>query len=100
MDTASQKTVMLEAVWHHVDSLIEEGAGGDMTAVDSAATSRAFWAKELTVGEELRSGELVGAGEAVEVREDFLVGEGSKVGKLPRGVWRVDTIMYLKRKEM
>jgi hypothetical protein len=28
----------------------------------------------------------VGAGEAVEVREDFLVGEGSKAGKLPRGV--------------
>lgn len=90
MDTASQNTVMLDAVWHHVDSLIAEGAGGDMMAMESDAASRAFWAarcaKELTVGEELMSGELVGAGEAVGVREDFLVGEGSKVGKSPRGV--------------
>lgn len=46
----------------------------------------------------MRSGELVGAGDAVEVRDAFLVGEGSKVGKFPRGVWRVETMTKLKRK--
>jgi hypothetical protein len=36
----------------------------------------------------------VGAGdaEAVEGREDLLVGEGAEAGKSPRGVCRVDTI--------
>jgi hypothetical protein len=38
------------------------------------------------VGEDMMSGEEVGAGEAVDVRDDFFVGEGSKVGKFPRGV--------------
>jgi hypothetical protein len=91
MDTAIQRIVRLEAVWHQVDSLTSEGAGGDVTAIVSAATCRTFSAARranvLAVGEDIGSkGELVGAGEAVEVRDDFLVGEGSKVGKFPRGV--------------
>jgi hypothetical protein len=35
---------------------------------------------------------VLGAGEAVDERVDFFVGEGSKVGKLPLGVWRVETM--------
>ena len=99
METAIQRTVRFEAVWHQEDSPTSAGAGGAggaATAMVSAATSRALLAarraKERAVGD-LRSGELVGAGDAVEVREDFLVGEGSNVGKLPRGVWRVETIL-------
>jgi hypothetical protein len=90
-------------VWHHVDSLTWKGAGGFTTAMVSVAALRAFLtarrAKEVAVGDESRSGELVGAGDAVDVRDDFLVGEGSKAGKLPRGVWRVDTIVTMKRKK-
>jgi hypothetical protein len=39
----------------------------------------------VVVGEELRSGDDVGAGDAVEVRDrgGFLVGEGSRAGKSP-----------------
>jgi hypothetical protein len=96
IETASQSTVRFDAVWHHVDSLTSDGAGGDATAMVSEATSRAELAarraKDFAVGEALRSGELLGAGDAVEVRVDFFVGEASKVGKLPRGVWRVETI--------
>lgn len=96
MDTAIQRTVRFEAVWHQDDSPTSAGAGGAATAIVSAAASRALLAarraKDRAVGE-LGSGELVGAGDAVEVRDDFLVGEGSNVGKLPRGVWRVETIV-------
>jgi hypothetical protein len=69
----------------------------------SAAASRALLAarraKDFAVGEELRSGELPGAGDAVEVRDDFFVGDGSKAGKLPRGVWRVETMVMMLRKK-
>lgn len=65
----------------------------------SEAASRALLTrrreKVLAVGKEVRSGELVGTGDAVEVREGFLVGEGSKAGKLPRGFWRVETMVEL-----
>lgn len=39
---------------------------------------------------------LVGAGDAVEVREGLFVGEGSNAGKSPRGCWRVATIMSIR----
>jgi hypothetical protein len=102
MDTQSQSTVRFEAVWHQVLSFTSEGAGGDATAMVSAATecavAAARRAKDFAVGEDARSGEeLPGAGEAVDVRDDFFVGEGSKVGKLPRGVWRVETILTMLR---
>jgi hypothetical protein len=103
IETKIQSTVRFEAVWHQLDSLTWAGAGGDATAMVSAATSRALLAarraKDFAVGDELRSGELVGAGDAVDVRDGFLVGEGSKVGKLPRGVWRVETIVAVNRVE-
>jgi hypothetical protein len=97
MDTQSQRTVRFEAVWHQLDSFTSEGAGGDATATECAVVA-ARRAKVLAVGDDARSGEeLPGAGEAVDVRDDFFVGEGSKVGKLPRGVWRVETILTVLR---
>jgi hypothetical protein len=33
----------------------------------------------------------------VDERVDFFVGEGSKVGKLPLGVWRVETMATMLR---
>lgn len=89
-ETKIQSTVRFDAVWHHVDSPTSDGLGGDAIAIVSEAASRAFCIARrlnvLAVGDELRSGELVGAGDAVEVRDAFLVGEGSKVGKFPEGV--------------
>jgi hypothetical protein len=69
------------------------------------AMSRALlaaWRKELcaaAVGEEVRSGELVGAGDAVEVevRNSFFVGDDSKAGKSPWGCLRVETIFTMQR---
>jgi hypothetical protein len=49
------------------------------------------------VGEDLASGDEVGAGDAVEVRDrGFLVGEGSRAGKSPWGRERVDTIFAIR----
>lgn len=82
IDTASQKMVRFEAVWHHADSPISLGDGG---AISAAALETARLASDLVVGDKLRSGDDVGAGDAVEVRERgiLLVGEGSVAGKSP-----------------
>lgn len=40
---------------------------------------------------------LVGAGEAVDVREDLLVGDRSNAGKSPRGCCRVETIELIEQ---
>jgi hypothetical protein len=63
------------------------------------ALETARLATALAVGETLDTAALValvglaGAGDAVDVREDLLVGEGSNAGKSPRGCWRVETIV-------
>lgn len=93
-----QRTVRLDAVWHHVDSPTSEGFGGDVAAMVSFAAMRALLAvrraSDFAAGVESRSDTLlVGAGDAVEVREGFLVGEGSYSGKSPRGCWRVATMV-------
>ena len=74
---------MFDTVWHHPGSLISDGDGG---ATSAAALETARLARDFAaVGEVLRSGNDVGAGDAVEVRDrdDFLVGEGSKAGNSP-----------------
>jgi hypothetical protein len=54
-------------------------------------------ASDVVGGEELKSGEDMGAGDAVEVRDRgvFLTGEGSVAGKSPCGCERVDTMMAM-----
>ena len=108
----SQRMVRLEAVWHQVCSPTEAGEGGAtafraveplvstaLVARSAAATARR--ATVFAVGETLAASArvavvgLVGAGDAVEVREGRLVGEGSKAGKSPRGCWRVATIVSI-----
>jgi hypothetical protein len=74
---------MFDTVWHHPGSLISDGDGG---ATSAAALETARLARDFAaVGEVLRSGNGVGAGDAVEVRDrdDFLVGDDSKAGKSP-----------------
>jgi hypothetical protein len=83
METASQRIVMFDTVWHHPGSLISDGEGGatSAAALETARLARNFAA----VGEVLRSGNDVGAGDSVEVRgrDDFLVGDSSKAVKSP-----------------
>ena len=99
IETASQRTVRLDAVWHQFDSPTSAGEGGEATAIVSTAASRALLAarraNDFAVGDELRFGEDVGAGDAVDVRDGFLVGEASKAGKSPRGCRRVDVTMFV-----
>lgn len=90
---------MFDAVWHHPDSLTCDGEGGAIasTALEALETARlatTFAGGEM-LGATARVGlvGLVGAGDAVEVREDLFVGEGSNAGKSPRGCWRVETIL-------
>jgi hypothetical protein len=88
---------MFDTVWHHPGSLISDGEGG---ATSAAALETARLVRDFAVvGEELRSGDDVGAGDAVEVRDrgGFLVGEDSKAGKSPWGWLRVDTIVVIQR---
>lgn len=88
-DTASQKRVTLDAVWHHAGSLISAGEGG---LISVAAFEIARLASDFApVGDTSKSG---GAGDAVELRDRgvFLVGDGSAGGKSPWGCERVDTI--------
>lgn len=89
IDTASHRRVRLDAVWHHVVSPISEGEGGVATAMVSET---ARLARDLE-GDELTSRKLGGAGDAV--RDALLVGEGSVAGKLPRGCWRVATMVKI-----
>jgi hypothetical protein len=111
MDTASQNTVRLDAVWHQFVSPTSAGAGGAATAMVSLAVLRAEESvsrvldamrrvAERNEGVALRptrsSERLIGAGESVEVRGVFLVGEASKSGKSPRGWERVETIVARK----
>lgn len=103
---------MLEAVWHQVLSPTSAGEGGatafraldallskDLVALSAAAAARRT--TDFAVGETVAADArvaivgLVGAGDAVEVREGRLVGEGSKAGKSPRGCWRVATIVSI-----
>lgn len=93
---------MFDAVWHHTCSPTSEGEGGvsASTALDAFAAARL--ATILAVGDTLEATArvavvgLVGAGDAVEVREGFFVGEGSNAGKSPRGCWRVATILLIR----
>lgn len=94
----SQRIVRFDAVWHQPCSSISDGEGGAaastiLTVLDTARLATAF-----AVGETLDAPAcaalvgLVGAGDAVDVREDLLVGDGSNAGKSPRGCCRVETI--------
>lgn len=97
-DTASHRIVRFDAVWHQADSPISAGEGGATAPTASEVLETARLATAFIVGEifdaTAREGlvELVGAGDAVDVRDGLLVGEGSKVGKSPRGCWRVATM--------
>ncbi len=97
----SQRIVRFDAVWHHLDSLISDGDGGATASTASEVLETARLATAFRAGEAFEAAErialvgLVGAGDAVEVREGFLVGEGSNAGKSPWGCWRVDTIMSI-----
>ena len=94
IDTASQIMVRFEAVWHQTASLISLGEGG---LISAAALEAARLASDFAVvGDVLKSNGDVGAGDAVELRDDrgaFLVGEGSLAGKSPWGWERVETIL-------
>jgi hypothetical protein len=72
--------------------LISDGEGGLISAL---ALETARLASDLAGGDELTSGEDVGAGDAVEVRDRgvFLIGEDSVAGKSPCGCDRVETMM-------
>jgi hypothetical protein len=69
--------------------------------MSAAALLTARLASDLAlVGEDWASGDDVGAGDAVEVRDrGFLVGEGSRAGKSPRGWERVDTMFAITRSD-
>jgi len=92
-DTASQTRVRFEAVWHHPCSPISDDVGG---ATAEATLETARFAKAFAVGDVVKSGWPMGAGDAVEARELFLVGDGSKAGKLPSGFRRVVTIVAIR----
>lgn len=89
-------------MWHHPDSPTSDGEGGAIfpTASEVLETTRlaAAFAVGVTLDVKPRVGlvGLVGAGDAVEVREGLFVGDGSTAGKSPRGCWRVETMMSSK----
>lgn len=62
------------------------------------ALETARLASDFGGGDESKSGEDMGAGDAVEVRDRgaFLTGEGSVAGKSPWGCERVDTMVAMK----
>jgi hypothetical protein len=88
-------------VWHHPCSSTSDGEGGATASTASEALDTARLATAFAVGDTLEATArvglvgLVGAGDAVEVREDLFVGEGSNAGKSPRGCWRVETIISI-----
>lgn len=86
----SHTMVSLEAVWHHVGSLISAEEGGLIS--DAMFETARLASSFAPVGDKSKSG---GAGDAVELRDDrdvFLVGDASVAGKSPWGCERVDTI--------
>lgn len=112
-DTLSQRMVMLDAVWHHPGSPMSDGFGGAAlataleavsTALEAAATvlEAARFASDFAGGNESKVDDVgdVGAGDAVDVRELFLTGEGSDTGKSPCGCWRVETMVTIQRKQI
>lgn len=98
----SHKIVRFDAVWHHPDSLISEGEGGAIASMAFVVLEIARLATAFAVGEtleaKLRVGlvGLVGAGDAVEVRDCLFVGEGSNAGKSPWGCLRVETMLRIR----
>ena len=100
-ETVSQRTVRFDAVWHQPGSSIWDGEGGAIASTTLAVLDTARLATAFAVGETLDATAraalvalegLVGAGDAVDVREVLLEGDGSNAGKSPRGCWRVETI--------
>lgn len=104
-ETVSHKIVRFDAVWHHPCSPTSEGEGGATasTALEVFETARLVTAFAVvdTLDAALRVAivGLVGAGDAVEVRDGLFVGEGSNAGKSPCGCWRVDTIVSIEKKQ-
>lgn len=97
-ETASHRMVRFDAVWHHPDSPTSDGEGGATFSTASEVFDITRLAAAFAVGETLDAKArvglvgLVGAGDAVEAREDRFVGDGSNAGKSPRGCWRVETM--------
>lgn len=88
-------------MWHHPDSLIFEGEGGAIASSAFEVLETARLAIAFAVGDTLAASSrvalvgLVGAGDAVDVRDGRFVGDGSNAGKSPLGCWRVETMVII-----
>jgi len=102
-ETVSHRIVRFDAVWHHPDSLISEGEGGAMASSAFEVLEIARLATAFAVGDTLAANSrvalvgLVGAGDAVDVRDGLFVGDGSNAGKSPLGCWRVETMAIIEK---